>query len=73
MNNKHLRRYIIEINEQTQHITCYQTLPEPAASPISYDLGTEPGKRVEAVGFLASVLGLLPLSKVMPEKLEKGN
>lgn len=73
MRNPHFRRYIVEINEETQHITIYQTLPEPVAAAFSYDLGSEPGKRVEAVGFLATVLELLPLSKVMPEKIEKGN
>jgi hypothetical protein len=73
MINKYLRRYIVEINEETQRMTTYQTLPEPAAAPLSCDLGAEPGKRVEAVGFLAAALELLPLSKVMPEKLEKGN
>lgn len=73
MRNPHLRRYIVEINEQISHITVYQTLPEPAAEPLSFDLGNDPGKRVLAVGFLASVLELLPLSKVMPEKIERGN
>lgn len=69
----YVRRYIIEINEQTQKIEVYQTLPEPAPERLSYDLGADPGKRVEAVDFLAAVLQLLPLSKTMPTTIEKGN
>lgn len=68
--NKNIRRYIIDISEETQKIDIYQTLPEPAPVTLTCDLGDVPADRIEAVGFLAGVMQLLPLAKVMPSKVE---
>lgn len=68
-----MRRYVVDIDEENRVIDIYKTLPEAAPNKLTVDLGDDPAKRVFAVGFLASVMELLPLAEVMPDKIEKGN
>lgn len=67
------RKYTVYINEEARQIDVYKMWEPKPTRKVSYELGDEPGKRVEAVGFLAGVMELLPLSKTMPDKVEQGN
>lgn len=66
MNNP-TRRYIVDIHETDGKIIIYQTLPA-ALEKYSCKLGEDPPQRLEAVGFLAGIMQLLPLAQFLPGK-----